>query len=87
MIPNVFTQKVTLPAKIVNHFLIKPKLKFKFCEAMFFVYNYLDYLSKINNHKRNVPKKSNESSGGIVYAMHLWNEHEGGCVLVFHEKY
>jgi hypothetical protein len=47
-----------LPAQIVIHFLIKPKAEFNVCEAMLFPYNYLDYLSEIYDHMRNVPKKA-----------------------------
>jgi hypothetical protein len=65
---SVFTQNVTLPAQIVNHFLIKPKVKFNFCEAMLFLYNYFDYLSKINDHIRNVTKKATTLLVCCLYA-------------------
>ena len=44
MIRIAFTQNATLPAKTVNDFLIKPKFKFNFCEAMFLLCNYLVYM-------------------------------------------
>jgi hypothetical protein len=61
-------KNVTLPAKTVSHFIIKPKVKFNFCEAMLFLYNYLEYLSKIYNHKRTVPKKAAHLLVGCLYA-------------------
>jgi hypothetical protein len=65
-------QNVTLPAKIVSHFVIKPKVKFNFCEAMLFLCNYLVCLSKIYNHMRNVPKKAANLLVGCLCAFLEW---------------
>jgi hypothetical protein len=76
----VFTQNVTLSAQIVIHFLIKPKVKFNFCEAMLFPYTYLDYLSNIYDQKKQPILQC------VVY-MRFWNEHVDDFVLVFYDKW